>query len=76
MISNMCSVDVSALRAYPFIPGSTPGGYHHRQRMYQPFGLSSVALTPVVFHLAKDAFQDAVRAQESRGYRRALALVD
>ncbi len=51
------------------------GGYHHRQRMYQPFGFSTAALGPVVFQLAKDAPWDAVRVQESRGYRRALALV-
>jgi hypothetical protein len=30
---------VSALRAWLIVGGSLTGGYHHRQRVYQPFGL-------------------------------------
>ena len=36
-------VDVSALRAFEFFSGARSGGYHHRQRMFQPFGLSTNA---------------------------------
>ena len=44
-------IDVSALRAFPLSWIST-GGYHHRQRVYQPFRLKNKSHLKTIFQTA------------------------